>query len=114
MLLSAIRFGKIPREIVFAMAKGVQGRQSRCYKLAHNRAMKHMLFSYWDRRKRKGQFRTFWITRINPAVSEYNIPYSRFILGLRRSNVHIDRKMMATLAETEPWSFKTLVLNFEM
>merc|ERR1712232_488823 len=107
-LLSAVRRGRIPREIVFAVAKGMYGRSRRCFKLAVLRVMKELNHKYFLRHRVASRMRTFWITRINPASREYNLPYSRLICGLRRGNVHIDRKMLCTLAETEPVSFKVL------
>ncbi|CAD7972074.1 unnamed protein product [Amoebophrya sp. A120] len=106
---SPVRSGVLPREVVFSLVKGTQGRQNHCYGIAAPRAFKHLQFSYWGRHARERQFRTYWISRINPACREYGLPYSRMILGMRRANVHLNRKMLATLVESEPVSFKCLV-----
>eukprot|EP00397_Hematodinium_sp_SG-2012_P069087 GEMP01116171.1.p1 GENE.GEMP01116171.1~~GEMP01116171.1.p1 ORF type:complete len:129 (+),score=11.21 GEMP01116171.1:86-472(+) len=109
MLLSRFASGRIPREIVFAVAKGMYGRSNRCFKLAHSRTMKALQHSYIQRHRRKGQFRTHWIARMNPAAREYGLTYSRLIGGLDKANVHLNRKMLCGLAETEPVSFKVCV-----
>mmetsp|Transcript_23924 Transcript_23924/g.71475 ORF Transcript_23924/g.71475 Transcript_23924/m.71475 type:complete len:131 (-) Transcript_23924:53-445(-) len=109
MLLSAVRRARIPREIVFAVAKGMYGRSRRCFALAIRRVMKELNHQYNMRHKRPSDMRIFWITRINAASREHGLPYSRLISGLWRANVHIDRKILCNLAETEPVSFKCLV-----
>mmetsp|Transcript_104182 Transcript_104182/g.272051 ORF Transcript_104182/g.272051 Transcript_104182/m.272051 type:complete len:131 (-) Transcript_104182:45-437(-) len=109
MLLSAVRRGRIPREIVFAVAKGMYGRSRRCFKLAAVRVMKELNHSYHTRQKLPSHFRTFWVTRINPAAREHGIIYRRFMDGLNRGNVYVDRKMLCNLSETEPVTFKCLV-----
>ncbi|CAL1170685.1 unnamed protein product [Cladocopium goreaui] len=109
MLLSAVRFGRIPREIVFAVAKGMYGRSKRCFKLAAVRVMKELNHMYWLRKKRRKQMRILWITRINAASREHGFLYSRLISGLTRANMAVDRKSLCILAETEPASFKCVV-----
>mmetsp|Transcript_104930 Transcript_104930/g.327232 ORF Transcript_104930/g.327232 Transcript_104930/m.327232 type:complete len:131 (-) Transcript_104930:235-627(-) len=109
MLLSAVRRARIPREIVFAVAKGMYGRSRRCFCLAIRRVMKELNHQYYLRHKRGHDMRIFWITRVNAASREHGLPYSRLKAGLTRGNVAIDRKILANLAETEPVSFKCLV-----
>eukprot|EP00933_Yihiella_yeosuensis_P020680 TRINITY_DN16523_c0_g7_i1.p1 TRINITY_DN16523_c0_g7~~TRINITY_DN16523_c0_g7_i1.p1 ORF type:complete len:131 (-),score=7.33 TRINITY_DN16523_c0_g7_i1:57-449(-) len=109
MLLSAVRMGRIPREIVFAVAKGMYGRSKRCFKLASVRVMKELNYLYRLRHKRRTEMRVLWITRINPAAREHGMVYSRLISGLTRANMHIDRKSLCLLAETEPVTFKAVV-----
>ncbi|CAD7936149.1 unnamed protein product [Amoebophrya sp. A25] len=106
---SSPRFLVLPREVVFSLVKGLQGMQNHCYGNAAPRAMKHLQFAYWSRMLRHRQFRTLWISRINPAAREYGVSFSRLILGMRRANIHLDRKMLATLIESEPVSFKAVV-----
>mmetsp|Transcript_120408 Transcript_120408/g.169373 ORF Transcript_120408/g.169373 Transcript_120408/m.169373 type:complete len:131 (+) Transcript_120408:36-428(+) len=109
MLLSAARLGRIPREIVFAVAKGMYGRSKRCFKLASVRVMKELNHLYWMRIKKRKQMRILWITRINAASREHGLAYSRLITGLSRANMYVDRKSLCHLAETEPVSFKCIV-----
>ena len=101
--------GRIPREIVFALAQGMYGRTSRCYGLAMKRVMHNLHQSFRDRRKRPGVLRRLWITRINAASREHDMPYGNFISGLRRGEVELNRRMLCNLAETEPLTFKCLV-----
>eukprot|EP00927_Polykrikos_kofoidii_P069866 TRINITY_DN65547_c0_g1_i1.p1 TRINITY_DN65547_c0_g1~~TRINITY_DN65547_c0_g1_i1.p1 ORF type:complete len:130 (-),score=8.45 TRINITY_DN65547_c0_g1_i1:87-476(-) len=109
MLLSAVRRGRIPREIVFAVAKGMYGRSKRCFKLAVTRVMKELDHQYYLRHRLPSKMRTIWITRINPAAREHGLTYSRLISGLRGGNIRLDRKSLCNLAETEPVTFKCLV-----
>ncbi len=104
-----ISLGRIPREVVFAMANGFYGRTRRCYGLAVHRVMHNLLQSFKDRRKRPGVFRRLWITRINAASREHDMSYSHMISGLRRANVDLNRRILSTLAETEPLTFRALV-----
>ena len=106
---SLAALGRIPREIVFALAQGEYGRTKRCYALAIRKVMHNLLHSYRDRRKRPGVFKRLWITRTNAASREHDQPYSRFVSGLRRGSVDLNRRMLCTLAETEPVTFKCLV-----
>mmetsp|Transcript_54934 Transcript_54934/g.130953 ORF Transcript_54934/g.130953 Transcript_54934/m.130953 type:complete len:131 (+) Transcript_54934:109-501(+) len=107
--LSPVRCGRIPREIVFAVAKGMYGRSKRCFKLAITRVMKELNNNYKLRNARNSRMRTFWITRINPAAREHGLPYRWLINGLSRGQVHLDRKILCNLAETEPVTFKCVV-----
>mmetsp|Transcript_41393 Transcript_41393/g.117097 ORF Transcript_41393/g.117097 Transcript_41393/m.117097 type:complete len:129 (+) Transcript_41393:108-494(+) len=109
MLLSAVRHGRIPREIVFAVAKGMYGRSRRCIKLAQLRVMKELYHKYYLRHAAPRYMRTMWISRINPAAREHGINFSKFRDGLNRSQIHLDRKTLCNLAESEPISFKCLV-----
>eukprot|EP00746_Dinoflagellata_sp_MGD_P011567 gnl/MRDRNA2_/MRDRNA2_124331_c0_seq1.p1 gnl/MRDRNA2_/MRDRNA2_124331_c0~~gnl/MRDRNA2_/MRDRNA2_124331_c0_seq1.p1 ORF type:complete len:131 (-),score=19.30 gnl/MRDRNA2_/MRDRNA2_124331_c0_seq1:35-427(-) len=107
--ISPVCYGRIPREIVFSVAKGMYGRQNRCFQLAVRRVMKHLHHDYKQRQSRSRKIRFHWITRINAASREWGLPYSYMMNGLRRANIHVDRKSLNTLAETEPVSFKVLV-----
>jgi large subunit ribosomal protein L20 len=106
--------GRIPREIVFALSRGVYGRTRRCYGLAMRRVMHNLLQSYRNRRKRPFLFRRLWIQRLNSASREHKLPYSKFISGLHRANVDLNRRILTTLAETEPITFKYLVEESKM
>jgi large subunit ribosomal protein L20 len=70
----------------------------------------HNLFNaYRERRKRMVDFRRFWIVRTNAASREYGLPHGQFTTGLKRGNINLNRRILATLAETEPVTFKALV-----
>ncbi|HTO09794.1 MAG TPA: 50S ribosomal protein L20 [Myxococcota bacterium] len=70
---------------------------------------KSLVYAYRDRRQRKRQFHRLWITRINAAVREHGLSYSRFIAGLKKAGVEMDRKILAELAVAEPRAFSELV-----
>ncbi len=90
-------------------AKGSFGKRKSCYKIARATATKGLTYAYRDRKKRKSDFRRLWITRINIACREHNISYSKFINGLKKANISLDRKQLSELAIHEPDTFKKLV-----
>ncbi len=94
---------------VLKRAKGFQGARSRQFKKAKEAITKAMKYAYRDRRNRKRDFRALWIVRINAAVREQGMTYSRFINGLLKAGVEVDRKVMADLAVNEPAAFAKLV-----
>jgi len=96
------------RKKVIKQAKGYKwGRKSK-YKLAKD-AVKHALtHSYVDRKKKKRDFRRLWQIKINAASRELGMTYSRFINGLKKANIEIDRKILAHLAEKQPEIFKKI------
>ena len=83
---------------VLKKAKGYYGARSRVYRVANQAVTKAGQYAYRDRRQRKRQFRSLWITRINAAARMYDISYSRLIDGLNKADVEIDRKLLADLA----------------
>lgn len=93
---------------VLKMAKGYRGRSSTCFRIALQRVEKALLYAYRDRRNRKREFRALWIQRINAAVREYGLTYSRFINGLYKSGMEVDRKVLADLAMNQPQVFKDI------
>ena len=101
--------GRLPREVVFSMAKGIYGRANRVFGFALRRVMHNLFNGYRERRKRMRDFRRFWTVRTNAATREYDMPYGQFTTGLKRANIELNRRMIATLAETEPVTFKALV-----
>eukprot|EP01067_Filipodium_phascolosomae_P008098 Filipodium_phascolosomae@DN6808_c0_g1_i1.p2 len=107
--MSPERLDYMPREIIFAAARTAEGRTKGCIKLAKSRAMRQLRLAWTDRHKNKYKFRIQWIRRINWAAREYKMRYSSFMNCLNRANVHLNRKNLAILAETEPVSFKALV-----
>lgn len=90
-------------------AKGYRGRRSRVFKIAKEAVLKAGQHAYRDRRKKKANFRQVWQIRINAAVRQHGLSYSRFIHQLRTHNVELDRKVLADLAQKEPAAFKALV-----
>lgn len=94
---------------VIKLSKGFRGRSSTCYRMAIQRLEKAMLYAYRDRRNKKRDFRALWIQRINAASRLYGLTYSRFINGLLKANIQVDRKVMADLAVRQPEAFKALV-----
>lgn len=83
---------------VLKQAKGYYGARSRVYRVAAQAVTKAGQYAYRDRRQRKRQFRSLWITRINAAAREHGLSYSVLINGLAKANIEIDRKMLAELA----------------
>jgi large subunit ribosomal protein L20 len=94
---------------VLKMAKGYRGRSSTCFRPALQRVEKALLYAYRDRRNKKREFRGLWIQRINAAVREYGLTYSRFMDGLNKAGIQVDRKILADLAMNQPESFKGIV-----
>ncbi len=89
-------------------AKGARGGRSKLYKAAKETVERAMRYAYRDRRKKKGEFRTLWITRINAAARIHELSYNRFISGLKKAGVEIDRKMLAELAVVDADAFARL------
>ena len=83
---------------IIAMAKGYRGRRKNVYRIAKQAVMKAGQYAYRDRRQRKRQFRRLWIARINAAARMYGLSYSKFMNGLKRASIEVDRKVLADLA----------------
>jgi len=94
---------------ILKLAKGYFGKRKKCYRIAKQAVMKALMHAYEDRRRRKREFRRLWITRINAAVRQYGLSYSRFMEGLRKAGVEVNRKMLADLAIREKERFAELV-----
>jgi len=94
---------------VLDKAKGYRGRSSTCFRIAIEKVEKAQQYAYRDRRNRKRTFRALWIQRINAAVREHGMTYSRFMDGLAKAGIEVDRKMLADLAVKEPVSLEALV-----
>uniref|UniRef100_A0A7C3N8S2 Large ribosomal subunit protein bL20 n=1 Tax=candidate division WOR-3 bacterium TaxID=2052148 RepID=A0A7C3N8S2_UNCW3 len=90
-------------------AAGSFGKKSNAYKSARSAATKALVYAYRDRKKKKSEMRSIWITRINIACREHDISYSKFINGLKKSNVLLDRKQLSEIAIHQPDVFKELV-----
>ena len=94
---------------VIAQAKGYQGRRKNVFRVAKQAVTKAGQYAYRDRRQRKRQFRSLWITRINAAAREQGLSYSQLINGLARASIEIDRKLLAELAVNNNEAFAELV-----
>jgi large subunit ribosomal protein L20 len=90
---------------IMQAAKGARGGRSKLYKSAKETAERAMRYAYRDRRKKKGEFRALWITRINAAARMQGMSYSRFMAGLRRAGVDVNRKVLADLAVHDTAAF---------
>ena len=93
---------------VLKKAKGYYGARRKTFKIAKQAVTKSGQYAYRDRRQRKRQFRSLWITRINAAARLHGLSYSRMINGLKLAEIDIDRKVLADIAVFEPESFATL------
>lgn len=94
---------------ILKAAKGYRGRRKNVYRVAKQAVMKAGQYAYRDRRQRKRQFRTLWIARINAAARECGLTYSRFMNGLKKSSVEVDRKVLADLAVFDKEAFAKFV-----
>lgn len=97
------------RKKVMKLAKGYFGSKHRLYKTAKEQVMHSLKYSYRDRRQRKRDFRKLWITRINAACRENEISYSKFIDGLNKAGITINRKMLSEIAIDSKENFASLV-----
>lgn len=93
---------------VIKLAKGYRGRNKNVFRVALEKVEKALRYAYRDRRNRKRDFRSLWVMRINAAAREHGLTYGRFINGLKRAGVDLDRKVLADLAAREPEAFKAL------
>ncbi|MEM4368637.1 MAG: 50S ribosomal protein L20, partial [Candidatus Anstonellales archaeon] len=93
----------------FKMAKGYYAKLGSAYRQVKQQVLRSLKFQYIHRREKKGVFRRLWITRINAAVRELGLKYSEFINLLKKSNVKLDRKILAYFAAEEPDTFKKIV-----
>ena len=94
---------------VLKSVKGQWGRRKNTIRIAKQAMEKALQYEYWDRRTKKREFRSLWIQRINARVRSEGITYAKFIHGLNKSNIKLDRKVLADLAYNDPESFKTIV-----
>lgn len=94
---------------LFKLAKGFYGKGKNCISVALPRVDRALKFAYTERRLKKRTMRKEWIMSINAGVREHGIPYNRFIYGLTNSNIELDRKILSSLCQYEPLSFKALI-----
>ncbi len=97
------------RKRILKLAKGYWGRRRTNLRRAKETIIRALAYSYRDRRRRKRDFRRLWIVRINAAVRPYGLSYSKFIGGLEKAGVGLDRKNLADMAVSDPESFKAVV-----
>jgi large subunit ribosomal protein L20 len=96
---------------ILKLAKGFRGRSSTCFRVAIQKVEKALRYAYRDRRAKKRNFRALWIQRINAGTRQHGLPYSRFMDGLKKAGIALDRKVLADIAAREPEAFKSLVLQ---
>jgi large subunit ribosomal protein L20 len=94
---------------IFKLAKGYYGDKSRRLRMATQQVKKSLTRAYIDRRKKKRDMRSLWVVRLNAAVREYGLSYSKFIGALKKANVELNRKMLSEIAVNDPASFKELI-----
>ncbi len=93
---------------IIEQAKGYRGRRKNVFRVAKQAVTKAGQYAYRDRRQKKRQFRALWITRINAAAREHGLSYSRFIDGLHKAAIEIDRKVLAEIAVSDKDAFAEL------
>lgn len=94
---------------ILQLAKGMQAARRRSFRLAKQGVIRALQYAYRDRRNKKRDLRGTWITRINAAARENGTTYARFIAGLKKNNITLDRKTLAELAATQPKAFAAVV-----
>ena len=97
------------RKKVLKQAKGYFGRRKNVWTVAKNAVDKAMLYSYRDRRAKKRNFRSLWITRINAGARQHGMSYSQFMGSLKNSGIELNRKVLADLAMNHPEAFAAIV-----
>ena len=97
------------RRVVLERASGYRGQRSRLYRKAKEQVTHSLVYSYRDRKQRKGDFRRLWIQRINAASRANGLTYNRFIQGLTLAGIEVDRRMLAELAVNDAPAFSALV-----
>lgn len=94
---------------ILKMAKGFYNRSSRVFRVAVERVEKSLQYAYRDRKKKKSEFRSLWIQRINAGVREHGLTYSQFMGLCKKADIQLDRKSLADLAANHPTEFKAVV-----
>ena len=97
------------RKKILKLAKGYRGAKSKLFRTANEAVMKSLTYAYTGRKLKKRDFRRLWITRISAGVKENGMNYSRFMNGLKKANIQINRKMLAELAVHDKAAFSALV-----
>ena len=97
------------RRVTLERASGYRGQRSRLYRKAKEQVTHSLVYSYRDRKAKKGDFRKLWIQRINAAARAQGMTYNRFIQGLKAAGVEVDRKILADMAVNDPAAFTAMV-----
>lgn len=97
------------RKKILKQAKGYFGARSKVYTVAKNAVERGLQYAYRDRKQKKRNFRSLWIARINAAVREHGMSYSKFMHALNQKGIELNRKVLADLAMNEPEAFKAIV-----
>lgn len=97
------------RKKILKQAKGYWGAKRRLHRAAKEQVFRSLAFAYRDRRQKKRHFRQLWVLRINAAVRQHDLSYSRFIYGLKQAGVELNRKVLADIAVRDPKGFEHLV-----
>ena len=100
------------RKKILKLAKGYRGAKSKLFKTANQAVMKSLTYAYRDRKQKKRNFRQLWIARINAAARMNGISYSKFMNGLKKNGIEINRKMLAEIAVSDPAAYTALRYNF--
>ncbi|WP_347938933.1 50S ribosomal protein L20 [Rickettsia oklahomensis] len=110
--MTRAKSGKISKnrhKKILKLAKGYRGRANSCFRVAITKVEKALQYAYRDRRNRKRDFRGLWIQRINAAVREHGLVYSKFMGALKKADIDIDRKILAELAINNSYGFTSIV-----
>jgi len=91
---------------ILKLAKGYRGRSSKCFRIAIQKVEKALRYAYRDRRNKKREFRGLWIQRINAGARQHGLTYSRFMNGMKRAGIEVDRKVLADIAVRDPEMFR--------
>lgn len=94
---------------ILKLAKGYRGAKSKLYRTANEAVMKSLVYAYIGRKQKKRNFRRMWIARISAAAKMNGMNYSRFMNGLKKANIDINRKMLSEIAIADPAAFTALV-----
>jgi large subunit ribosomal protein L20 len=97
------------RKKILKLAKGYRGGRSKLFRTAKSAVIKALTYAYRDRRRRKRDFRRLWIIRINAAVREHGLSYSKFMYGAKQAKIQLDRRVLANLAMEDPQAFADIV-----
>lgn len=98
---------------ILKAAKGMQHNRTRSFRLAKQGVIRALQYAYRDRRNKKRDLRSLWITRINAAARENGTTYGQLISGLKKANVELDRKILSELAVSEPKAFAAIVKSLK-
>ena len=99
---------------VLELTKGHRASRHSLYRIAHESMLHALDYAYCHRRERKGDFRKLWIARINAGARSEGLTYSQFMAGLKKSNIEIDRKMLADMVVKDPKNFAKLVASAKL